>query len=84
MAGFTRYFLNWLGFTHTKPTPPPTPQPLPQEGADPGTRVRGPDGIEGTITRVFAQGGQHLSRVVFSGPRGSWVAIVATDCLEMA
>jgi hypothetical protein len=83
MSGFTRYFLHWLGFRHTESTPSAA-RPLPQERAGPGTRVRGPDGIEGTITRVFAQGGRHLSRVVFCGPRGSWVAIVATDCLEMA
>lgn len=78
-----RYLLHWLGLNTEQAIEDAPPVHL-NAPAGPGTRVRGPDGVEGTITGVFPRGEQTIARVVFTGPRASWVALVATDRLQAA
>ena len=59
-------------------------RPFQVERARPGTRVRDPEGYEGTLSGLYLQDGLYVARVIFSGGRRSWVSLVAVEQLEMS
>lgn len=78
-----QYLTQWLGLA-APAAPSPRARPAPAASPVPGERVRTPDGSEGTVTRVWQRTRGAVARVVFTGPRGTWVALLDAERLVPA